>query len=182
MVSQPWLPEGRVGAARTLQFVGNCAWCTGRFRVESKTFRLNRKLQHLRAGRIQQVSLQGCGVYFLASCGECPLWVGWAGLTKKFRNWGLWPVAGGVFLEAATWRIGAPCGRTEPLLRLLRASAARGVRAGQLRRAVGASRTAPGFTAGTVAREPAAPRPFAPPNFDSVLHGGWQWGSGKKPR
>lgn len=38
------------------------------FGVESKTFRLNRKLQPLCSGRIQQVSLQGCDVYFPGSC------------------------------------------------------------------------------------------------------------------
>lgn len=38
------------------------------FGVESKTFRLNRKLQPLCSGKIQQVSLQGCDIYFLGSC------------------------------------------------------------------------------------------------------------------
>lgn len=74
--------------------------------------------------RIQQVSLQGCGVYFLVNCGECPFRVGWASFTKKFRNVCLCPRAGFTFLEAVTRRIGAFWGCTELLLGVLRASAA----------------------------------------------------------
>ena len=63
--------------------------------VESKTFRLNGKLQpNARVGFNKFPCGDAMFVYFLASCTECPFWVGCVCFTKKFRGLRLLHMAG----------------------------------------------------------------------------------------